>query len=121
MHSFESVLIAHWFLAPATTLMWCRLLLDNPAERVVKAWSQAMLQHVMLSTSIAGRVSQTEAIAQVHHCPLVPASAAAGEYTTIIEFSRHRSKARASVADEVGHDRCKILRMPVRVGRDRIA
>ena len=128
MRSFGSVLIAHWFLAPATR-MWCRLLLDTPAERVVKAWSHAMLQHAMLqhamlqhamlSTSVADRVSQTEAIEQVHHRRLAPASAAAGDHSTIVELARYRSKARASVGDEVGYDRCEILRMPVGVAPDR--
>lgn len=128
MRSFGSVLIAHWFLAPAT-LVWCRLLLDNPAERVVKAWSHAMLQHAivqhatlqqaMLSMSVADRVSQTEAIEQVHHRRLVPASAAADEHTAIVDLARHRSKGYASVGDEVSYDRCKILRMPVGVARDR--
>ena len=117
MRSFGSVLIAHWFLAPATR-MWCRLLLDNPAERVVKAWSHTMLHHALLSTSVADRVSQTEAIEQVHHRRLVPASATAGEHTAIVELARHRSKARASVGDEVGYDRCEILRMPVGVAPD---
>ena len=123
MRYFGSVLIAHWFLAPATR-MWCRLLLDNPAERVVKAWSHtmlqhAMLQHAMLSTSVADRVSQTEAVEQVHHRRPVPASAAAGELPAIVELAHHRSKARASVGDEVGYDRCEILRMPVGVAPDR--
>ena len=118
MNSFGSVLIAHWFLAPAT-LMWCRLLRDNPAERVARAWSRAML-HPMLITPVPDRVSQTEVVEQVSPQRVVPAPAAAGEHpAVIIELARHRSEAHASVGEEVGYDRCQILRMPVGTARDR--
>src|SRR5688500_8738746 len=43
MPSPGSIVFAHWFLVPAT-LVWSRLLMDNPGERVLRAWSHAFLQ-----------------------------------------------------------------------------
>jgi hypothetical protein len=99
--------------------MWCRLLRDNPAERVARAWSHAMLQHPMLTMAVPHRVSRSDATEQVHHRDLIPARGAAAEPATIIEFARHRSEARASVGEQVGSERCQVLRMPVGIARER--
>jgi hypothetical protein len=99
--------------------MWCRLLRDNPAERVAKAWSRAVLQQSMLITLVPDRVSQTEVMEQVSHQQIVPAPAGTGEHPVIIELARHRSEARAAVGEAVGEDRCQIVRMPVGIARDR--
>jgi hypothetical protein len=120
MRSFGSVLIAQWFLAP-TTLMWCRLLLNNPAERMIQAWSHAMLQQATFGTfgRVEVRRSQTEATEQGHHRGDMLARVAACEDTAIVELASYRPKARASVGDEVSYDGCKILLMPVGLVRDR--
>ena len=57
MPSPGSVLIARWFLAPAT-LMWCRLLLDNPGERAMRAWFRAVLQPFVRSTGTGNEIRQ---------------------------------------------------------------
>ena len=65
MASPGSIIIAHWFLAPAT-LFWCRLLMDNPGEQVLRAWSRALLnggERIAASDS----VGQTPGAAAASH------------------------------------------------------
>ena len=52
MPSPHSILIARWLLVPGT-LMWCQLMLDNPGERIIRAWARAFLQQSVRSMGTA--------------------------------------------------------------------
>jgi hypothetical protein len=101
MPSPGSLLIARWFLAPAT-LMWCRLLLDNPAERVIRAWSGALLRQatVGMSGSVAYGVPQLEPVEQVRHRRDMPAPAVAGEHAAGVQLAGDGPEAGCSARSE---------------------
>jgi hypothetical protein len=53
MPSPGSIIVAHCFLAPAT-LVWCKLVRDNPAEGFLRAWCRAFLLPTMLAAETSG-------------------------------------------------------------------
>ena len=148
MPSPHSVLIARCLLAPAT-LMWCRLLLDNPGQRMAKAWSRAFFQqatrcmgmsnyigHVGTGGRVEPRLAQglsgsapdvTDTLGaaipkssqQVHDRGLVPAPAAAREHATGIQLVGNGAEAGMSVGAHVLHDRRNVSCVTVGVTLDR--